>query len=116
MAEPDDQPLEDWQFPYRLLRQKNKFFKTKNAEVLLNPVVEFEEDSDDLTQKKACKQALIGAVEIVKQSLDDMVYKTKRSLISYKKVQNQEVKLQIESAFKDKDMDSNLSFGGRSQI
>ena len=73
MAEPDDQPLEDWQFPYRLLRQKNKIFKKKNAEVLLNPVVEFEEDSDDLTQKKACKQAekackqaLIGVVEIVK--------------------------------------------------
>ena len=74
MAEPDDEPLESWQFPYRLLKQKNKnVFRMKNSEVLLNPVVEFEEDSDDLTQKKACKQAekackqaLIGAVEIVK--------------------------------------------------
>ena len=87
MAEPDDEPLENWQFPYRLLKQKNKnVFRMKNSEVLLNPVVEFEEDLDDLSQKVACQQEQLKAVVRAKKSLDSMVNDTKRSLISYKKV------------------------------
>ena len=59
---------------------------------------------------KACEKLYTDVAQIVNKNLKEMV-NPRQSLISFSKVQNQEVKLQIESVFRDNDMDFELSFG-----
>ena len=114
-VQPDDEVFDEEYVkkrPIQPLKKKNKKIKPERT-VLLDPVMEDKDPESDKALMAAHKQNFLNVCQKGNLSLNEMVGKPAKGMISSNKLNAQAVSLQIGSLLDQHEMESCHSFGNR---
>ena len=111
-AQPDDEVFDEEHVKKRPIEKKKKNKKSQPVKtVLLEPVLEDKDPESDKALMAAHKQNFLHVCQKGNLSLNEMVGKPTKGMISSNKLNAQAVSLQIGSLLDQHEMDSYHSFG-----